>query len=141
MPTFLINEKVDGLYLYLIRYPSDVVIFSISSLPGRDMFLLAIFIAVYSYLIFLAGVFGFLYRPVIYLISGIYLIFIVIYYRRGLDIFLKRLEIDNFVKSLKHQKISVVLFSLVILQGLVNLIGVFGPELSFDALWYHLDFT
>ncbi len=102
------------------------------------MFSLAIFIAVYSYLIFLAGVFGFLYRPVIYLISGIYLIFIVIYYRRGLDIFLKRLEIDNFVKSLKHQKISVVLFSLVILQGLVNLIGVFGPELSFDALWYHL---
>jgi len=27
---------------------------------------------------------------------------------------------------------------LIVLQAFVNIIGVFGPELAFDALWYHL---
>ncbi|MFH0943403.1 MAG: hypothetical protein V1810_04495 [Candidatus Beckwithbacteria bacterium] len=31
-----------------------------------------------------------------------------------------------------------IFLSLLILQALVNLIAVFGPELGFDALWYHL---
>lgn len=30
------------------------------------------------------------------------------------------------------------LFLLILLQALVNLVGALGPELGFDALWYHL---
>src|SRR4030043_1547860 len=32
----------------------------------------------------------------------------------------------------------ILIIVLLISQALVNLMGVFGPELSFDALWYHL---
>ena len=27
---------------------------------------------------------------------------------------------------------------LLVIQALVNLVGALGPELGFDALWYHL---
>ncbi|MFC1627326.1 hypothetical protein ACFL18_02070, partial [Patescibacteria group bacterium] len=37
-----------------------------------------------------------------------------------------------------NSKIAKLLLSLFILQALVNLIGALGPELGFDALWYHL---
>lgn len=35
-------------------------------------------------------------------------------------------------------KINHLLITLIIIQILVNLIGSLGPELGFDALWYHL---
>lgn len=38
----------------------------------------------------------------------------------------------------KLNKLDKLFLILLILQALVNLIAVFGPELGFDALWYHL---
>jgi len=35
-------------------------------------------------------------------------------------------------------RLSKLLLLLIIIQALVNLIGALGPELGFDALWYHL---
>ncbi len=35
-------------------------------------------------------------------------------------------------------KLEKLILGLLILQALVNLIGALGPELGFDALWYHL---
>jgi len=43
-----------------------------------------------------------------------------------------------FWQALKKDKISFFLTVLLLLQALVNLVGVLGPELGFDALWYHL---
>lgn len=40
-----------------------------------------------------------------------------------------KIQLDKFGK---------LLFSLLLIQILVNLIGALGPEISFDALWYHL---
>jgi hypothetical protein len=40
--------------------------------------------------------------------------------------------------SWKKLKLEHLFLSLLLLQAVINLIGVFGPELGFDALWYHL---
>ncbi|MCL5090857.1 MAG: glycosyltransferase family 39 protein [Patescibacteria group bacterium] len=44
----------------------------------------------------------------------------------------------NFGRELKKDKVALFLFGLLLLQAGVNLIGALGPELGFDALWYHL---
>ncbi len=33
---------------------------------------------------------------------------------------------------------GIFLFVILLIQSLINLIGALGPELGFDALWYHL---
>ncbi|MDZ4229213.1 MAG: hypothetical protein U1C50_03070 [Patescibacteria group bacterium] len=35
-------------------------------------------------------------------------------------------------------KLNKLFLSLLVIQALVNLVGALGPELGFDALWYHL---
>lgn len=61
-------------------------------------------------------------------------------------LFLKRNAIRNLFKKVhayKNFKLDIFSFVLIlclILQALVNLIGALGPELAFDALWYHLTF-
>lgn len=44
----------------------------------------------------------------------------------------------NWFNLFGQPPIVVVFLTLIILQALVNLVGVLGPELGFDALWYHL---
>jgi len=46
--------------------------------------------------------------------------------------------IQNEFKNLLNDKLSVFFFIIIVLQVLINLVGVLGPEISFDALWYHL---
>lgn len=47
-------------------------------------------------------------------------------------------RLGNFWQKIRNDKISFLLLSLFVCQMLVNLIGALGPELGFDALWYHL---
>lgn len=44
-------------------------------------------------------------------------------------------QLKNYKFKCKRPSFAVIL---LVLLGLVNLVGVFGPELAFDALWYHL---
>lgn len=44
----------------------------------------------------------------------------------------------DFWGEIKKDKIALLLLALFLVQAMVNLIGVLGPELGFDALWYHL---
>lgn len=93
------------------------------------MFALAFLIGIYSYVIFCLGILGALTRgPVIFstvlLLVGSYLYF-------------KKHKEDLPRINLKNKKIRPFLALFGIL-AIVNLIGVLGPELSFDALWYHL---
>lgn len=96
------------------------------------MFLLAISIGIFSYIIFFLGIFGLLYKPVLITISILFILALVFYFRH------------NFIKSkidlLKNKKenIIILILILIIIQTIVNLIGALGPELGFDALWYHL---
>ena len=40
--------------------------------------------------------------------------------------------------ELKKNRLGKIFLALFVLQALINLVAVFGPELGFDALWYHL---
>ena len=84
------------------------------------MFSLAVTLGLYSYAIFFLGVTHLLTKTNILIVS---LIFIPIF-------------ISQF-KPLKFPKLNIFLF-LITLQLAVNLIGALGPEIGFDALWYHL---
>lgn len=94
------------------------------------MFDFAFIIGIYSYLIFSLGVLGFLYKNNVISVTIIYLLFVLFYW-------LKTKKISK-PKKPHFDKISLLLIFLVIVQSTVNLIGVLGPEISFDALWYHL---
>lgn len=94
------------------------------------MFKIAFIIGIYSYLIFLLGVSGALYKNNIIVTTVMYL-FIVLFY------LLKTKQIPKLAK-IKFDKTSVFLILLIAIQAIINFIGVLGPEISFDALWYHL---
>lgn len=89
------------------------------------MFSLAILIGIYSYLVFSLGLLNQLYQSSVIFLTLTYFLIIVIYYRTKISL------------NLKFNKISFV-FCLILVQLFINLIGALGPELSFDALWYHL---
>lgn len=94
------------------------------------MFNLALAIGIYSYLILFLGLSGFLIKSNILILSVLYWSFVFFYvYSR------KRGQL-NFKKS--FDKLSILCIVLLGVMSIVNLIGVLGPEISFDALWYHL---
>ena len=89
----------------------------------------AILIGVYSYLIFFLGVFSILTPIAIAILSLPFLVITFYLLKKNLPIFLKYL--------FKLGKIERLLMLLIALSICVNLIGALGPELAFDALWYH----
>lgn len=90
------------------------------------MFTFAILLGIYSYILFSLGVFGLLYKSWIVLFTLIFLALIALNFK-------ERLIKIKFIPLTFSP-----LFLLVLIQALVNFIGVLGPELGFDALWYHL---
>lgn len=98
------------------------------------MFQLAFLAALYSYTIFLLGLWHLLRKDIIFITTIIFFLILT-------KIFLK--QFINFLPSLKtylmHTKtLAIFLLSLLTVQALINLVGALGPELAFDALWYHL---
>lgn len=112
------------------------------------MFSLAILIGIYSYSIFSLGVLGLIYKPIIASLTIILIFASGFYYRNKIISFFKKtisLKKKNTLISLRNlynytnkNRFQSLLILILILQLLVNLIGVLGPEISFDALWYHL---
>lgn len=99
------------------------------------MFNFAILTGVYAYILFGLGLFGLLYLPQIAFSTSIYLgsIFVLFYHQ-----LLKFKRISKLPLKRKPNKLIIVFTGLFFLQGCVNLTGALSPELSFDALWYHL---
>jgi hypothetical protein len=100
-----------------------------------SLFTLSLIIGAYSYSIFFLGVFSQINNTTIALVTSIFLI-AVLYFIKPLN-FVKRFE-DLILFLKKIGKFEKLLIILICLMTSVNLIGVLGPELSFDALWYHL---
>lgn len=101
------------------------------------MFAIAVFVGIYAYIILMLGLLKLLYGNIILLFSSIYIIFIFflflsLIYKKNLKIKFPKL------KLVTKYKLEYFLILVFILQTLVNLIGALGPELAFDALWYHL---
>jgi 4-amino-4-deoxy-L-arabinose transferase-like glycosyltransferase len=98
------------------------------------MFVLASLIGIFSYLIFVLGVSGLLYKNIIISVTLIYWGSILGYF-----FYTKKKNNLKFKNNFKNLSVlSKILLLLIILQAFVNLIGALGPELSFDSLWYHL---
>lgn len=96
------------------------------------MFEIALAIGIFSYSIYFIGLAGFLYRPVIILFSLLFWLGFLFYKGEALETFLKHF-------SLRHLPIIVYAgIFFIVLQALINSIGLFGPEIGFDATWYHL---
>ncbi len=100
------------------------------------MFSLAVAIGIYSYLIFIFGLLGILYQVNIYILTLFSILVFIVTRSRNNKLF--KLNLFLLLKQLNKDKISLYLLILLIIQIFVNLIGALGPELSFDALWYHL---
>ncbi len=98
------------------------------------MFLLALLIGLYAYLIFLLGLL-FLLKPFYIIIFT--LVFTLLTYR----MYVNKLSLRRKILKLRKIKLSrfeKTIFLIIFAQAIVNLVGALGPELSFDALWYHL---
>jgi hypothetical protein len=100
------------------------------------MFTLALLIGVYSYIIFLLGLLGLFYKETIISTSIICLLIVFFLIRKKLNVYILKNNLISFMR--KTSGLGLGLFSLLFIQLAVNLIGVLGPELGFDALWYHL---
>ena len=98
------------------------------------MFLLGILIASYSYAIFLIGVFGYLTKNAVFLITLIWVFLVIKLLKNKFVTQLKKISI----KEISQDKFELVTVSIIIILLLINFIGIFIPEISFDALWYHL---
>lgn len=93
---------------------------------------LALCLGIFSLVVFGLGLLGI--TKHLLLVLG--LLFIVILFwviKNNLPLFLKEIIVE-----IKKDKIVKAVFFLLIFQSMVNLVGALGPELGFDALWYHL---
>jgi hypothetical protein len=102
------------------------------------MFAIAIFIGVYSYIIFTLGILGLIYKPVILLTTLVYLLLCAVIFRSAISKFKIKFEPKENFKFIKTNKLFSFVILVILIQAAVNLIGVMGPEISFDSLWYHL---
>jgi len=93
------------------------------------MFIFAALFGIYSYLIFTLGILGLFYRGPILLTTFIFIVFSLVYFKPRI-----KNQSLSFVRKTKNKPLLFLFFCL----ASVNLVGAFGPELSFDALWYHL---
>jgi hypothetical protein len=94
------------------------------------LFSIGLLIGIYSYIIFALGLAGILYTETVLFCSLVFIL--------AIFIFRKKIFPQFKHQQLGHGKTPYVFGVIIVLQALINLLGVFGPELSFDALWYHL---
>ncbi len=100
------------------------------------MITIGIFIGIYAYLIFLLGILHLLYPNNIVLTSIIFFASYVFLKQHKTIVFFNKCR--RFKLQFSKNKLLLSIILLLILQMLINLVGVLGPELAFDALWYHL---
>lgn len=94
------------------------------------MLIIAYLVGLFSYVILLLGISSQLHYFLILSLSSLLLFFVAVL------LFPKRKKVVYFVKNSGRSELFLVL--LLIVTSVINFIGALGPELSFDALWYHL---
>lgn len=98
------------------------------------MFALALFFGIYSYVIFILGIIGVLYKSLIAAVTLVFGFFLLAYFKPQVINLLTLIKNKDF----KIDRFSKIIFILLTVEILINFVGVLGPEISFDALWYHL---
>lgn len=90
---------------------------------------IAILIGFFSYLTFAFGLLGFLDKKYLTVLSIGFIVSICF-------VVLRKRKFSQ--RTISLEKISFIFLALLLCQLLINLVGALGPELGFDALWYHL---
>ena len=98
------------------------------------MFSFAFLIGIYSFAILALGISSQLYKTNILAVTILFLFSVTIVFVKSF----KKTEFKSEINRILSSKISIIVLVLLLLQLVVNLVGVFGLEISFDALWYHL---
>lgn len=102
------------------------------------MFIIAVLIGLYSYCIFALGLLGLLTSKYITVVTIIFLLTTSIFYRQNIASYILNIQKNLKSKKLYQAPFNILLILLLFLQVAVNMTGALGPELGFDALWYHL---
>lgn len=94
---------------------------------------LGIILGIYGYLVFALGILGRLGRLEVFLITIPFLAYGIIRIKSAIKSF-------DFAQDKKIIKDKLILLIIIFLgiQIFINFLGAISPELSFDALWYHL---
>lgn len=100
------------------------------------MFTFTILIGIYSYIIFALGLMSILYKQNIIIATVIFIVVLTYFYKKKIKQVLFNYLIN--VRKYRLSKCAILFLGLIVAQALVNFIGTLGPELAFDALWYHL---
>lgn len=100
------------------------------------MFQFAFLIGIYSYIIFSLGILHLLNRNLIFFVTVLFLFLTLIITKNA--IFHLWIYIRKYKLNIQNRKLTAFLVALILIQVSINLIGALGPELGFDALWYHL---
>lgn len=110
------------------------------------MFSIAILIGIYSYFIFALGIVGLFYKQNIIILTIVYFLIVMFWFKNYLysilfncfKTFKQGIRVRRLIKFDGRPKLTIFLLAIILMQAFVNLVGTLGPELSFDALWYHL---
>ncbi|MDO8269960.1 MAG: glycosyltransferase family 39 protein [Candidatus Levybacteria bacterium] len=95
------------------------------------MLALGILIGIYSYAILVLGLFSAL--------DKIQILIVTLPFIAALFFLVRRVNIQNIFYAIKQTSLfEKALLLLLFLLSIINIIGALGPELAFDALWYHL---
>jgi hypothetical protein len=98
------------------------------------MFGIAISIGIYSYIIFLLALLGFLNKKIIFLTTIVYLVILILLRKK---IYKKKVH----PKEKKYLSLGVVeklMLLITVASATIVVPGILSPEIAFDALWYHL---
>ncbi len=90
-------------------------------------------LGIYGTVLFFLGVMSLLYPTVILVVTLLFFLLTLYFLKDSI-----RVGGRVFIQECKQDKRVLFLVLCFLFLGFVNLIGVLGPELAFDALWYHL---
>lgn len=96
------------------------------------MFEIAALIGIYSYSIFTIGLLDLLKPQILFLVTIFFILTSFIILNKKF----KKIKLGTSFNSLS--KLEKLIIIILLFSVLLNLIGVFVPELAFDSLWYHL---
>jgi len=95
------------------------------------MFQISVLIGFFSYVLFFLGVTGLFYKNLITVITIAFALTVFLSFFAEI----KKFFLDFKIPSLPFFRI---VLGIIIFQALINFLGSLGPEIGFDALWYHL---
>ncbi|OGE19665.1 hypothetical protein A3D83_02170 [Candidatus Daviesbacteria bacterium RIFCSPHIGHO2_02_FULL_41_10] len=124
----IINHRLYPVYCFSVGF-----LFLLSALQEELMFQLAFLIGLFSYIIFFTGILGFLNKGIILLSVVSFLLLACFIFKKSIFDLKTQINLKRW-----HFGLTALFIVLILIQAGINLLGALGPELGFDALWYHL---